>query len=191
MGEHGGTHFSCNWTCFFDQGIPQPSIEYSRDLSREGQGWGRGKHGRKPGICFGCKDDGHVYSRNGKITCPHARESDVKAKDRAKFKEIGDQPGKLTESQEHWRKKSPNLSDFSQKSLENIKRQVFNADADRSLLIRPRTTSVVMTIVVVYFMDQAVKEVVMIRVANAVTTILLPTPGMGLFFVWPRLRCIP
>ena len=85
-------------------------------------------------MCFGCGKNDHMYSRNIQITCPHAHEPDVKAKAEAKFKEIRDRPGKNSESQERWRKKSPNLSDFSGKSLEKIKSQVFSADADESTI---------------------------------------------------------
>ena len=50
------------------------------------------------------------------------------------------------------------------------------------LLIRPRVSAIIMKVVVVSTMDQAVLEVVMIGVANAVATILISTPGMDLFF---------
>ena len=76
----------------------------------------------------------HMHSRNGRITCTRAHEPGVKAKDEAKFKEIKDCPGRNSQSQEHWRKKSLNLSDFCGKSLEKIKSQVFSADTNESII---------------------------------------------------------
>ena len=88
------------------------------------------RRGKKPVICFGCKSLGHVFSRHGKIICPRGHEPAIKAAADAKFKEIADRPSKVTDSQERWRKKSPNLSDFTGKSLEKITKQVYAAEAD-------------------------------------------------------------
>ena len=40
-----------------------------------------------------------------------------------------------------------------------------------------------MVIVVMAIMDQAVVKVVMMQVVNVVTTVILPTPGMGMLFM--------
>ena len=88
------------------------------------------RRGKKPNECFGCGSLEHVFSRNGKTLCPRAHEPAIKARADAKFKEIANRPGKVTDSQERWRKKSPNLSDFSGESLKKITNQVYAAEAD-------------------------------------------------------------
>ena len=64
--------------------------------------------------------------------CRRAHEPDFKAKAEAKFREISHRPGRNSESQGRWHKKSPNLSDFSGKSTKKIKIKIFNTDADES-----------------------------------------------------------
>ena len=83
-----------------------------------------------------CDSLEHVFSQHGKTLFPRAHEATIKAKAEAKFKEISDRPGKVTNSQERWRKKSPNLGDFSGESLKKITKQVYAAkvEADGSTI---------------------------------------------------------
>ena len=64
--------------------------------------------------------------------CPKANDPDVKAKVEAKYKEIANKSNRLTDSQEHWHKKDPDLKYFSGNSLEKIKNQVIAANTNGS-----------------------------------------------------------
>ena len=86
--------------------------------------------GRRRNYCFGCGDPDHVFSRDGKIICPRGHERAIKAAAEAKFKEIRERPKKVTDSEERWRKKTPNLSDFTGKNLKKITEQVYAAEAE-------------------------------------------------------------
>ena len=87
-----------------------------------GKKQGKAKGGRRPPHCFGCKSLEHVFSRNGKIICPRGHTTAIKAAADAKFEEIANRPGKLTATQERWRKHDPDLDDFTGASLKKIKK---------------------------------------------------------------------
>ena len=92
------------------------------------QNKGRGR--RKP-VCFGCNGD-HCFARNGETVCSKTNEPGIRATANAKHKEISDRKANKTGAQERWRKDRPDLVDFSGKSPNNIKSQVFPADANGS-----------------------------------------------------------
>ena len=100
------------------------------DTYQGGKNGRKAKGGRRPTYCWGCKSSKHVFSRNGKITCPRGHDPAIKTVANIKFEEIVNQPGKLTATQKRWRKHDPNLSDLTGASLKNINNQIYLAKAN-------------------------------------------------------------
>ena len=76
----------------------------------------------------------HLFAWNGETRCPKVNNPIIRAKAGAKYKEIIDNPDNRTGASEHWHKQYPELTDFTGRSLENIKIQVYAAGDNGSTI---------------------------------------------------------